>query len=137
MRRSALFLAVLAAGACSDDLNPNHTPGTLTVTGGNAQTVVTGANAAQPFAVTLVNKDGSPMAGITISWAVVPTIGGTMANNATVTDVNGVAKATFEAILPPGISGVTAGNPVAAGTVTVNALASGLTAVPLTITVTK
>jgi hypothetical protein len=136
LRRSALLLAMLAAGACSDDLNPDHTPGSLTVSGGNAQTVVSGQTAAQPLAVTLLNKDGSPMKGITISWTVVPTTGGTIANNATQTDANGVAKATFQAILPPS-SGTTAGQPVAAGTVTINALASGLTPVPLTVTVTK
>ncbi len=77
------------------------------------------------------------MAGITISWAVSPTVGGTLSTIASQTDVNGVAKTTFTAVTPAGVTGVTAGQPVAAGTVTINALASGLVPVPLTITVTR
>lgn len=136
-RRSACVLALLAIGACSSDTSPSDTPGSLAITSGNNQTVVTGAAAAQPLVVTLTSQSGSPMAGITISWAVSPTVGGTLSTVASETDANGVAKTTFTAVTPAGVSGVTAGQPVAAGTVTINALASGLTPVPLTITVTK
>jgi hypothetical protein len=137
MRRSVLVLAMLAVGACSDDGSPSETPGSLAITSGNNQTVVTGATAGAPLVVTLTNQSGGPMPGITIGWSVSPTIGGTISNVATETDANGQAKATFTAVTPAGISGVTAGQPVAAGTVTINALASGLPPVPLTITVTK
>lgn len=137
VRRSVLLLAVLAVGACSDDGSPSETPGSVAITSGNNQTVVSGAAAAQPLVVTLTSQSGSPMPGITIGWSVSPAVGGTISNVATETDANGQAKATFTAVTPAGISGVTAGQPVAAATVTINALASGLTPVPFTITVTK
>jgi hypothetical protein len=137
VRRSAFVLTMVAMAACGDDGSPSDTPGTLAITSGNNQTVVTGAAAAAPLVVTLTNQNGSPMAGITIGWSVSPTVGGTLSSVATETDANGVAKTNFTAVTPAGISGVTAGQPVAAGTVTINALASGLAPVPLTITVTK
>ena len=137
LRRSVLLLAMLAVGACGDDGSPSDTPGAVTIASGNNQTVVSGAAAGAPLVVTLTNQKGAPMAGITIGWSVSPATGGTLSNTATETDANGQAKTTFTAVTPAGISGVTAGQPVAAGTVTVNALASGLTPVPLTITVTK
>jgi hypothetical protein len=127
---------MLALGACSDDTEA-HTPGSLAITSGTNQTVATGAAAGTPLVATLLNENGAPMQGITIGWTISPTAGGTIANNATVTNSSGQATATYTAVAPTGISGVTAGTPVAAGTVTITAQASGLIPVTTTITVTK
>jgi hypothetical protein len=137
VRRSVFLLALLAVGACGDDGSPRETPGSLTISGGNNQSVVSGTAAATPLAVTLLSQSGAPMQGITISWTVVPNAGGSVSNVATQTDANGQATTTFSAKAPSGITGVTAGSATAAGTVTINALASGLVPVPLTVTVTK
>lgn len=128
-RLAALFSlgAVATLGACGDGLPGDFAtvvvPGTTTlaIQAGNNQSVPAGGVAATALTVRLADNTGAPMPGVTVTWAVTSG-GGTVSPATTVTDVNGIALATF-----------TAGS--SAGTTVVTASAGGTSTASFTITV--
>ena len=97
-------------------------PASMSVTGGNNQTGTAGQQLPIPLTVKVVDSAGNPVAGVTVNFAV--TAGGATLSPATaVTGSDGVASTTV-------ILGSTA------GTVTVTATVSGLTAAVFNLTAT-
>jgi hypothetical protein len=129
VRAFAVLSIAVAIGSCGADSGLpllTSTPSvatTLTIAGGNNQTAVTGTAVATPFSVKLVDQRGTAMTGVTVTWAITAG-GGSLSATSSLTDVNGVATATYTA-------GTTA------GTATVTATAGSLSPVTFTVTVTS
>jgi len=111
----------LALGACDDDVTDPSTPTTVTIVSGDQQTATAGAALAAPFVVNIDDQNGNPMSGVTVTWAITSG-GGSLSATSSVSDSNGEAQVTY-----------TAGPD--AGTGTVTATVSGLTALTFTVTI--
>jgi len=120
-RRSIFIMAMTALGACGDT-TAARVASTVNAASGNNQTVTANAAATAPLVVTVYDQNGSVMSGVTVSWSIVAGTGALSGATST-TDANGQASVEF-----------TAGGDV--GDITVDAVVTGLDAVPFTITVT-
>ena len=126
--RAALWavMALSAATACSDnDLTTATTPvaTSLVIVSGSGQAAGTNAALAAPLSVKVLDQDGNAMSGIAVSWTIMSG-GGALSAALSATNAAGVAATTY----------TTGAN---AGTSKVNAVASGLSAVTFSITVSS
>ena len=95
-RRGSLFafISLVAAFACVESSPTDPTgPGRLAYVSGDSQTIVAGT-AAAPFVVKVTRADGQPLASTSVTWAV-DSGGGTLDVASSVTDANGLARATY------------------------------------------
>ena len=104
-------------------------PHTLTKVSGVEQQVPAGSQLSAPFVVTVLDQDGNPLEGATVTF-VVSTGGGTLTAETATTDANGRAATTLTLGLDPGPNTVTA---TVAGLDPVTFSAAGL-AIPQTLT---
>ena len=104
---AGMTLSLLLTAACDDDdpVEPS-VPTTLTIEGGNNQQIAMSTQSA-PLTVMLVDQNGDPLAGRTVTWAIA-TGTGTLANQTSVTDSNGEATMTVTSGSSPGAVAVTA-----------------------------
>jgi len=87
-------------------------PASLTAFSGNSQSAAAGAALPDPLVVRVLDQNGNPLAGVTVSFAIAAGGGGTLSANTATAGANGEAQVTLTV-------GTTA------GTVTVNASISG------------
>jgi hypothetical protein len=120
-RRSLFVVAMSTLGACGDT-TASRVPSLVTAAAGNNQTVATNA-ASLPLAVAVLDQNGTAMAGVMVSWSIVSGTGSLSSATSTTTDA-GQASVEF-----------TAG--AASGDVVIDAVVTGLDAVPFAITVTS
>ena len=93
--------AVPAIGACGDNKLGPSTPASVSIVSGDTQSILVGDQASQPLIVGINNSDGSPLANIPVTWAVISG-GGSLQPVTDTTDVNGQARAMY---LSPAIAG--------------------------------
>src|SRR5438067_5894189 len=109
-RRLAGAASILLLVACKHDATtsaPTPVATTITVTSGDAQTIVAGAAASTPLSVKVVDASGAPMSGVTVTWTLASG-SGTLSAATSTTDANGVATVTYTAGLTAGTATVTA-----------------------------
>lgn len=93
-RQFVALLALVALGACggSDDStgpSQSDSPLNIVITGNTSgQTAAAGAKLPYPIAVTVVNSNAAPQAGIPVTWEVLGG-GGSLSSTNTVTDGSG------------------------------------------------
>ncbi len=121
-RRSLFIMAMSALGACGDT-TAAHVASTVSAAGGNNQTVTANAAASSPLVVTVFDQNGTALSGVTVSWSIV-TGTGSLSSATSTSDTSGQASVEF-----------TAGADT--GDVVVDAVVSGLDAIPFAITVTS
>lgn len=120
-RRSLFIMAMSALGACGDTTGA-RVAATMAAASGNDQTVLQNAAAGSPIVVAVYDQNGTVLSGVMVSWSIVTGTGSPSSATST-TDPNGQASVEF-----------TAG--AVAGDVVIDAVVSGLDAVPFDITVT-
>src|SRR5262249_10298118 len=98
-----VVIRVAIGNVASADFNiTNQVVGaSISVTSGNNQTVNTGQNFPQPVVFTVKDINGSPVAGVTVTFAVVSGSGGVNPTSA-VTTALGQASTTVSAGVPAG-----------------------------------
>ncbi len=96
-RRPRLWFAALfvAAAACSSSTD-SKTAGAVAAAAGDNQTVSTGQLASTPLRVLVQDTNGSPAAGVTVTWSIVQG-NGTLSSTTPTTDQNGYASANYTA----------------------------------------
>jgi hypothetical protein len=119
---TTLMIAAMpvASVACGDDDPTGPTAETLSKISGDQQQAAKSTALAAPFVVRVLDDDGDPMTGVTVTWAVTAG-GGTLSATTTTTAATGNAQVTL-----------TLG--AAAGNNTVTATVAGLTAVTFSAT---
>jgi hypothetical protein len=96
-----LVLAALAWAACNSNTNaPNFANG-ITLVSGNDQFANVGAAAANPLVVMVVDQNGQPFPGDTVTWKVTGG-GGAVADSISMSDAHGHASMTYTAGNTPG-----------------------------------
>jgi hypothetical protein len=104
--RVALFL-LAGAGGCGDLSSPARAPALIVAVSGE-QVAIVGTPVDFPPAVTVLDDNGEPMAGVEVAFAVV-TGGGTLTRPVATTDGAGVAAAgSWTLGAPPGLNSVVA-----------------------------
>src|SRR5689334_1076674 len=90
---TAAVIVVLAACGGDNPLVPNGT--TLTIQGGNNQTLALTATTPTPLAVLVKDGQGAPLAGVPMTWAIVS--GGGALGSIAASGADGIATATYTA----------------------------------------
>jgi len=85
---SCVFVTLQCGGS---DGGTGPTPGSVSKTGGDAQVGAAGAALAESLAVTVLDQNNAPLAGVTVNFAVVSG-GGSVSPGSRVTSATGVAK---------------------------------------------
>jgi Bacterial Ig-like domain (group 1) len=100
--RLAFFaLCIAVVSACGDHALGPSTPASLSIVSGDSQTVLVGNRASTPLLAEIKNADGSPLANIPVTWAVISG-GGSLETLVDTTNVNGQVHTTY---LSPAIVG--------------------------------
>jgi hypothetical protein len=104
---AGMAFSLMFTAACDDD-DPVEPPVAteLNITSGDDQTIAA-STASAPLTVTLLDQNDDPIAGRTVTWAVV-TGDGTLASTTSVTNDLGVATMTFTSGITVGAATVTA-----------------------------
>ncbi len=122
---TAGFAAALLLSACDDPsapaLSPDLLAARLTVVSGGDQRFAAGRRSPEPFRVMALDGAGRPAGGVTVSFALSGSVGGTLSQPAALTDPSGVAE-TYLLDASPGMGSVdaTSGAATAAFPVTVD-----------------
>lgn len=107
MRHRGWILAALLTGglvACDDTTSgPDLEPASLVAVGGSGQDGAPGAALPQPFVVEARASDGTPVAGVDLTWQVVQG-GGELEETATRTGANGRSSITYTLGPNPGVN---------------------------------
>jgi adhesin/invasin len=101
---TAAAALVLASSACSDETNPQVTLTISAIAASNNQSAIAGAILPLPLRV-LVEEDGLPKPGVTISWSA---SAGGLKPAASVTDAQGIAATVWTLGASPGPMSATA-----------------------------
>jgi len=118
-----LVMATFSFVACSDTTATPRIPSALAITSGNDQTVLVNAAAASPLVVTVLDQNGSPLSGVTVTWTISSGTG-SLSTTSVVSDVNGLASVSFTAGTDPGTVGISAAvGSVSAATFTIEIMA--------------
>lgn len=119
-RRSLFILAMTTFAACGDT-TAAHVASAVSAASGDNQTVSANAAASSPLVVSVLDQNGSALSGVMVTWSIV-TGTGSLSSTISTTNDSGQASVDFTAGADP-------------GGVVVDAIVSGLDAVPFTLTV--
>jgi hypothetical protein len=96
LRAAIACVALLVVGCSSDDSTSAPEPGSLAVASGDQQHVAVGTTAPEPLVVTVLDKSGNALPGVTVTWEV-QSGGGTLSAVESVTDATGMARVEYSA----------------------------------------
>jgi hypothetical protein len=94
--------AVVGVVGCSSSSGPSG-PHAASVTGisGDSQVAPTGAQLAFPLSMVLLGSNGTPVQGVTVTWAATPPTGATLTPLTSTSDANGTVTTTVTAGATP------------------------------------
>lgn len=93
--RTAIALFIAMSGACLSIDSEIEGVAVLTVVSGNEQTLQVGSTNAVPLVVRAFDNAAQPMEGVTVTWSVNPSSGGTVSTSSTTTDGAGMTQVNF------------------------------------------
>jgi hypothetical protein len=108
IRAVAIMFASVAAGGCAGAGTGNlgGAAATISMVGGDGQTVAAAQQAGAPITVQVKDTDGTPVSGVTVAFA--PSVGATVGHGQVLTDAAGNASTSVTVGSSVGTEGVTA-----------------------------
>lgn len=102
-----VVLVTLALAACIKNVNAPDVASGISAVSGSEQFAAVGTAAANPLVVLVVDANGQPFPGGTVTWQVTGG-GGTVADSTTTADAHGHASTTYTAGSDPGTATIVA-----------------------------